>query len=792
MARSWRIPSLMILLAVAGMATAAPGQVARPQAASVEGELTVPFIMQGPELVGTSPRDMAWSPDGKTLYFVWKRPGKENQGLFRVGRGGGDPERVSEAEAQRIRPRLRATFSEDRRFAAYADGGDLYLLDVRSGRERLVVSFSGSLSSIQISPDAQSVYFVREDNLFRVDAETGATVQLTDIRAGDEPRGRKPPEGQRKVLLDENRELLRVFEEDSIRRARSWPPPPDTAKVDTPQVFYVKKGQRMGGHWVSPDGSQMAFALTTEAKDARLAWVPDYVTEDGYTKQAPRRRANVGDDQQTGRIGVMDLLTGEVTWVDHGQEDRKVNLQFRGWSDSGDRFLAVALSDDMHDRWVLVVGADSGDSKILDHLHDDAWIGGPGMTEAGWMPDGDHVWFISEATGFAHLYTIAVGGGEPSVLTTGPWEVLTARLSADEKEWYLVTSEAGPHERGFYKMPLGGGERLLVTGQGTLNGAGRFSSPALPSPDGKRLAALYARPNHPPELFLQDNREGARPSQITESTSEEFRAREWMVPEIVYFPAEDGTDVPARLYKPAQPNGGAVVFVHGAGYMQNVHNWWSSYYREYMFHNLLAERGFTVLDVDYRGSAGYGRDWRTAIYKHMGGKDLTDPADGARYLVNEHGIDPERIGIYGGSYGGFLTLMAMFTEAETFSAGAALRPVTDWAYYNHWYTSRILGLPQDDVEAYRRSSPIYHAEGLEGALLMCHGMIDENVHFQDTVRLAERLLELGKENWEVAIYPKEGHGFVHIWAWVDEYRRILKLFEERLGEMSWTAETGDN
>ncbi len=792
MARSWRIPGFLILLAVAGLATPAPGQVVQPEATPAEGGLTVPFIMQGPELVGTAPRGMAWSPDGKTLYFRWKSPGEENQGLYRVDRGGGEPERVPEAEAERLQPQLQAVFSDDKRSAAYADGGDLYLLDVRSARETLLVSVSGPLSSVQISPDASTVYFVRDNDLFRVDLGTGATVQLTDIRSGSEPQDKKPPEGQRKVLIDENRQLWRVFEEDSIRRARSWPPPPDTAKVDTPQVFYVNKGQQMGGYWVSPDGSRMAFTLTMEAKEARLAWVPDYVAEDGYTMQAPRKRTNVGDERQSGKMGVMDLVTGEVVWVDPGQEDRQVIMQFSGWSDESDRLLAVGLSDDLHDRWLFVVNADSGDSKVLDHLHDDAWIGGPGMTSAGWMPDGEHVWFISESTGFAHLYSVAVGGGEPTVLTTGPWEVLTVQLSPDEKEWYLVTSEASPHERGFYKMVLGGGERRLVTTHGTLSGAGRFSSPALPSPDGKRLAVMYAWPNHPPELFLQDNREGARASRVTESTTPEFRAREWMVPEIVNFPAEDGTDVPARLYKPARPNGGAVVFVHGAGYMQNVHNWWSSYYREYMFHNLLVERGFTVLDVDYRGSAGYGRDWRTAIYKHMGGKDLTDPADGARYLVNTHGIDPKRIGIYGGSYGGFLTLMAMFTEAETFSAGAALRPVTDWAYYNHWYTSRILGLPQDDVEAYRLSSPIYHAEGLKGALLMCHGMIDQNVHFQDTVRLAERLMELGKENWEVAIYPKEEHGFVHTWAWTDEYRRILKLFEENLGGMTWTVETGSN
>ena len=199
-----------------------------------------------------------------------------------------------------------------------------------------------------------------------------------------------------------------------------------------------------------------------------------------------------------------------------------------------------------------------------------------------------------------------------------------------------------------------------------------------------------------------------------------------------------------------------------------------------MFNNLLTDQGFTVLDMDYRASAGLGRDWRTAIYRHMGGKDLDDQVDGARWLVRTQGVDSARIGIYGGSYGGFITLMAMFTRPGVFAAGAALRPVTDWAHYNHGYTSAILNIPQDDSTAFRQSSPIYFAEGLKGRLLICHGMIDINVHFQDAVRLVQRLIELKKENWELAVYPMESHGFVEETSWMDEYKRILKLFDSTL------------
>ena len=291
------------------------------------------------------------------------------------------------------------------------------------------------------------------------------------------------------------------------------------------------------------------------------------------------------------------------------------------------------------------------------------------------------------------------------------------------------------------------------------------------------------------------NRAGAQAVQVTTSTSEEWRSFKWVDPQLVTYKTRDGVEVYARLYTPemvgakrhaASP---AVVFVHGAGYAQNAHRYWSSYYREYMFHHLLASKGYVVLDPDYRASAGYGRDWRTAIYRWMGGKDLEDVVDGAKFLVDTQKVSARHIGVYGGSYGGFITLMAMFTTPDVFAAGAALRPVTDWAHYNHQYTSNILNEPQNDIEAYRKSSPIYFAEGLKGALLICHGMVDTNVHFQDSVRLAQRLVELRKENWQLAMYPVEDHGFIEETSWSDEYKRILKLFEDNLTAQSTRSPT---
>jgi dipeptidyl aminopeptidase/acylaminoacyl peptidase len=223
-----------------------------------------------------------------------------------------------------------------------------------------------------------------------------------------------------------------------------------------------------------------------------------------------------------------------------------------------------------------------------------------------------------------------------------------------------------------------------------------------------------------------------------------------------------------------------VLFVHGAGYTQNVHSAWPYYFREQMFHNLLNEHGYVVLDMDYRASEGYGRDWRTAIYRRMGEPELEDLIDGVHWLEKNAAVDPARVGLYGGSYGGFMTLMAMFRAPDVFKAGAALRPVTDWAQYNHEYTSNILNTPAVDPIAYERSSPIEFADGLKGALLIAHGMIDDNVLFEDSVRLYQKLVELHKDNFQLSGYPLERHGFVHADSWLDEYKRIYRLFESNL------------
>lgn len=455
------------------------------------------------------------------------------------------------------------------------------------------------------------------------------------------------------------------------------------------------------------------------------------------------------------------------------------------WNDDGTRVAVLVFSVDNKDRWIATVDLEHGRLVPVHRLHDPAWINWA-FHEAGWLPDGDTLWYLSEEDGYSHLYLEDLGqASSRRRLTRGEFVVSDVTLSPDGRWFYLRANREHPGVWEVYRVPAAGTPDALerVT---TLDDHVDY----VLAPDGERLLLRHSTAIRPPELYVQPASPGAlsEPERLTETVSEAYRAFDWRPPELVAVPSGHGAPQPvrARLYLPrghdparAEPYP-AVIFVHGAGYLQDAYDGWSYYFREHMFHELLTRRGYVVLDMDYRGSAGYGRDWRTAIYRHMGEPELQDLLDGIAWMAEEQNVDPERVGVYGGSYGGFMTLMALFKEPGTFAAGASLRPVTDWAHYNHPYTSNILNTPEVDPEAYERSSPIELADGLADPLVILHGMLDDNVLVQDTVRLTQRLIELEKEDWWVALYPIEPHGFREPSSWLDAYRRILALMEEEV------------
>ncbi|HTK29449.1 MAG TPA: S9 family peptidase [Vicinamibacterales bacterium] len=773
-----------LALVVAGPTLA--GAPARKTAPPARGgfELTVDSIMRGPKLVGYPQTGLRWSGDSKFLYFEWRRPQDEEASTWVVGRDGDGLRQLSDEE-RRSAPPVNGVWDRAHRRVLFVDEGDIVLVDSVAGTRRNITRTTAAEANPRWASKEAAVTFTRENNLFRVPLDSGSIEQLTDIG----PRKKDPREtDSQKFVKSEEQALIEHTKKAAEKKKKAE----DKEKARALPKYELADRQAASDLQLAPDGTHAFVIITERAEAARRADVPNYVTDSGYTEDITARTM-VGDAQDRRWLVVMNLASGKSETADgsfaapSGDKKRDVRWGMPVVTDDGSLAVASVRAADNKDRWLVAVDPDSGKTRVVDALHDDAWIreaGGFGpATDSGlgWLPDQKHLWFLSERDGWMHLYSVDVSATHPDAkqLTRGTWEIESAALSQDRRTFYLTTTEAHPGERHIYSMPIEGGERTKLT---SMTGA----SAGPVSPDGRSIGLVYSYSNKPHEVYVMENRAGASAKQITTTPTDEWRSFKWADPQLVTYKARDGAEVYARLYTPEMmgarrdPAAPAVVFVHGAGYAQNAHKYWASYFREYMFHNLLASRGYVVLDPDYRASAGYGRDWRTAIYRHMGGKDLDDVVDGAKYLVTAQHVNPKRIGVYGGSYGGFITLMAMFTSPDTFAAGAALRPVTDWAHYNHPYTSDILNDPQDDAEAYRRSSPIYFANGLKGALLICHGMVDTNVFFQDTVRLVQRLIELRKENWSVAPFPVENHGFEEETSWADEYKRILKLFDENL------------
>jgi len=746
-------------------------------------------FMKGEEFIGFSPTSPYWSPDSKFIYFNWKK----SKSLFSYALAEGQLDSLSK-EIEKNIPSANGVFNKDHSLFVYEKNGDLYLYDVATGNINALTATQERESSPQFSGDQQSIIFRKGDNLFSFSLKENGLTQLSFF--GSQTPSSPPKSSQKDWLEKDQLQLFQVLAERNQEELENKVEPIyKTTDIGKKRVLALHS---------SPDLRYVsALLVTPAAPDPTM--MPDFVTQSGYTEPV-NTRSKVGSAPDLQELAIYDrdrdsfyliptdFIPGikdkpaflqeyhndSLPYSPQYKNPRKVFFSSPVFSEDG-KAVVVIRSQDNKDRWIMSLNMENGSLKLLDRQRDEAWIGGPGISgwgssggNLGWL-DNDHLFFQSEQTGYSHLYSINVITGIKNQLTQGLFEIRSAALSADKSKFYIIANAENPYEHHFYHLPSSGGALQKIT---RLIGGHQV----IVSPDEKNLAILYSYANQPWELFTMPNQPEGVMVQITESTNETFRQYSWRDPEIVQFKASDGAMVSARLYRPKSPQkqGPAVIFVHGAGYLQNVHKWWSSYFREYMFHNFLADQGYTVLDIDYRGSDGYGRDWRTGIYRFMGGKDLSDQVDGAAYLASNWNVDPSKIGIYGGSYGGFITLMGLFTTPNVFACGAALRSVTDWAHYNHPYTSNILNTPVEDSIAYKRSSPIYHAEGLKNHLLMLHGMVDRNVHFQDIVRLSQRLIELEKDNWELAVYPVEDHGFVESSSWIDEYKRIYKLFSTHL------------
>lgn len=756
--------------------------------------------------MGYLPENPEWSVTGHEFYFEWNPEMEAIPSKYKYDILTAEIDKLEPVEEQNLIPD-NGDFSSDRQHYIFSRNGNLYLLQLKENRVSLLADLDENINSPSFSGNDSLIFFTTQAGMYSLSRGSGTLRLLLKTERGEKREEKKKYSNEQEEWL--YNEELGLFEVLQRERDKKEMEENHQRSIREKEVLTLYTGKSsVFGMKASPSGKYIAFRIYEGNDEDRNTQMPRFVTESGFT-EVEEIRSKVGYHFGTMKLGIADLESDTLYFpevenlpgihefyefgvkqnvVEDTSRTRDVYVSVPIWSETRDLLLINIRSADNKDRWITLLDPQRGKFEVLDRQTDTAWIAGPGIgwsTSAGtlgWLKDSDKIYFQSEESGFSHLYLFDPGKGKAKQVTKGKFEVYDPVLSSDGQYFYFHANEVHPGERHFYRMGVNGGRMEKLTDMKGRNDVQL-------SPDEEIMLIRHSYANQPWELYLD---KGEGPVRITESLTREFRSYSWRIPEFIRVKAADGEMIPARVYRPEpdKANGAAVIFVHGAGYLQNAHKWWSNYYREYMFHNFLADNGYTVLDMDYRASAGYGRDWRTAIYRHMGGLDLSDNVDGARYLVENENVDPKRIGIYGGSYGGFISLMAMFNSPGTFKAGAALRPVTDWAHYNHGYTSNILNVPFRDSLSYRRSSPIYFAEGLKDHLLMCHGMVDDNVHFQDVVRLSQRLIELGKDNWELAVYPVEAHGFEEWTSWLDEYKRIYKLFTETIGPGTQTYQNG--
>ena len=429
---------------------------------------------------------------------------------------------------------------------------------------------------------------------------------------------------------------------------------------------------------------------------------------------------------------------------------------------------------------VRVVDVNTGKSNVVFHQDDDRWVE---VSDIGWDQSGQRLWFTSDQSGYQHLYTVSPSGEGLKQITHGDWEIHNDPFSHSPQwigDWiYYSSTQKSTAERQYYRVKADGSSAPEQLSKETGLHVGWISE------DGKTLATLKADMKKPFDLYVDGK-------QVTKSPQAGFEKMPWAETRFLHYPSpQDGKPVSARLllppgYNPDDPTAKprpAIVYIHGSGYATSVLQQWGSYQElRFVFNNYLANRGFVVLEMDYRGSTNYGRDWRSGVYLDMGGPDLQDVLGGVEYLRSLKNIDMSHLGIWGWSYGGFMTADAMFKAPAVFKAGAAFSGVYDWANYNAGYTGERLTTPAENPEAYQRSSPIHFSNRLQNHLLLLHGIADDNVLFQEAVQLSEKLIHEGKP-FEEAFYPEENHAYARDESLRDAFGRTAQFFEKYLSDV---------
>ncbi|HEX2208106.1 MAG TPA: S9 family peptidase [Longimicrobium sp.] len=583
--------------------------------------------------------------------------------------------------------------------------GKYYVWDL-DRRTLAPVSENGWLMFAKFSPDGSRVGFVRDNDIFVADLATGRETRLT-----------------------------RDGSEQIINGTFDW-------------VYEEELGLQDGWRW-SPDGRRIAFWRIDQSPVRTFYMIQE--TDSLYSQPIALRYPKAGTPNPIARIGVVGADGGETTWMDTGNDPEALLARLE-WAESPNEVVIQRTNRIQNRLDVLLADATTGRSRVLFTETDAAWV--DVTDDFTWLNGGREFLWTSERDGWNHLYVYNRDGSVARQLTRGPWEV-TRVMGVDERGgWvYFGATEEGPGERHVYRVRLNGrgGIEQLSRAPGTHN--------AAISPAGTYYLDSYSTVSTPPVITLH-RANGAEVRTLVDNA----RVRQTLAnlsisaPEFFTIPTRDGTELNAWMIKPRDFDPSrrypVLMYVYGGPGSQTVANAWGG--SRYLWHQSLAQRGYIVVSVDNRGTGGRGRDFKKTVYLRLGQQEAADQIEAANWLAQQPYVDPARIGIWGWSYGGYMTAMAMTRPGAPFKAGIAVAPVADWGLYDTIYTERFMRTPQENPEGYRLGAPLNAAADLRGKLLLVHGTGDDNVHFQNSIRLANALQAASKQ-FQFMAYPNRTH-----------------------------------
>ena len=754
MSRPNHVEPLLLLIAISGLVVE-PTHAQIPAQTSAARELTVERIYSAPSLSGHLTEGIEWTPDSKRIsYLLRKGSGADAvTELWTMDAATGERKLLVSADMMKaaIQPEkqqnIQATglgraavesylWSPDGKSILFAGASSLALLELATVEAKTLVSGEQDVEDPKFSPDGKWVSFVRDSNLWVVNLASGETKTLT--RGGSE-------------------EILK-------------------GKLDW---VYPEELSTSTAYWWSPDSSKVAYYEMDERTVTRYP-IMDMSSPTGAMQFT--RFPQAGEPNPIVRVGVVAATGGETKWMDTGS-NTDVYLARVNWLPDGKRIAIQRLNraQDMLD--LLFADASTGTSQKILTQSDKYWVNL--SDDLYFFSDGKRFLWSSEQTGFRHYYIYDLAGKELEQVTSGDWGTngtgafgpgTASHPQVDEahNSIYFTSNKDNVVETQVYRASLRDRSVTRITREAGTH------QPTF-APDSSAFVDVFSTISTPPRQDL-DRIDGTRVAAIDENKVPELQEYHFSPVEFQNVAASDGTKLYTLMMKPANFDASrkypVLVFVYGGPQAQTVRNLWDDV--EGLWLELMAQKGFIVFTLDNRGSYNRGHAFETPIYRHLGKVELEDQVAGINYLKSLPYVDGSRIGIWGWSYGGFMTLEALFNAVDVFKAGVAVAPVSDWKLYDTIYTERYMGRPQDNPEGYKQASPGFDSAKLKGKLMLAHGTGDDNVHFANTTEVLNQMIDNDRYPSGLMIFPGRGHPIGDAAARILLFQKMTEFFLKNL------------